>query len=84
MPALQAKLAVAQGVIDGVTTTLAPCKTKVNDRENAFDDVRKFVARVVNSYAASGTEKNSTRGRESFKRKIDGAGQRLRQKMSAQ
>ena len=58
---LQGKLAAAEGMIDGVTATMAPWKTKVNDRENAYEGVRKLVTRVVNSYAASGTEKNSGR-----------------------
>lgn len=70
---LQAKLTAANGGIDGVTTALAPWKTKVNDRETAYEGVRKLVTRVVNSYAASGAEKNSVEDAKSLKRKVDGA-----------
>ena len=57
LAALQAKLASAQGGIDGVTSAMAPWKTKVNERETAYDGIRKLVTRVVNSYAASDAEK---------------------------
>ncbi len=70
---LQAKLASSQAGIDGVTTSMAPWKTKVNERETAYEGIRKLVTRVVNSYAASGAQKNSVDDAKSFKRKIDGA-----------
>ncbi len=70
---LQAKLALSQAGIDGVTTSMAPWKTKVNERETAYEGIRKLVTRVVNSYAASGAQKNSIDDAKSFKRKIDGA-----------
>lgn len=70
---LQAKLASAQAGIDGVTASLAPWKTKVNERESAYDGIRKLVTRVVNSFAASGAEDNAVEDAKSIKRKIDGA-----------
>jgi hypothetical protein len=73
LAALQAKLAAAQSVIDGVTTTMAPWKTKVNERETAYSGIQKLVTRVFNSYAASGAEKNSIADAKTFKRKVDGA-----------
>ena len=73
LTALQAKLAAAETALDGVTTALAPWKTKVNERETAFEGLRKLVTRVVNSYAASGAEKNSVDDAKAIKRKIDGA-----------
>jgi len=71
--ALQAKLTSAKGGIDGVTSAMAPWKTKVNERETAYDGISKLATRVVNSYAASGTEKNAIEDAKGFKRKIDGA-----------
>ncbi len=59
--------------MDGVTTALAPWKTKVNDRETAYAGVQKLVTRVFNSYAASGAAQNSIDDAKAFKRKIDGA-----------
>ena len=71
--ALQAKLAASEAVLDGVVATVAPWKTKVNDRETEFEGLRKLVTRVVNSFAASGAEKNSIDDVKAIKRKIDGA-----------
>lgn len=73
LTSLQTKLAAANTGIDGVTDALAPWKTKVNERETAFEGVRKLVTRVVNSYAASGAEANAIEDAKGFKRKIDGA-----------
>lgn len=70
---LQAKLAEAQAGIDAVTSALAPWKDVVNDRQNAFEDIRKLTTRVVNSFAASGAPENAVDDAKAFKRKIDGA-----------
>lgn len=70
---LQAKLASAQAGIDGVTATVAPWKTKVNERESAYDGIRKLVTRVVNSFAASGAEDNAVEDAKGYQRKINGA-----------
>ena len=48
-------------------------ENEVNERETAYDGIRKLVTRVVNSYAASGAKKNSVEDAKSVKRKIDGA-----------
>jgi len=71
--ALQAKLTASQTALDGVSTTLAPSKVAINARENAFAGIRKLTTRVVNSFAASGAEKNAVEDAKGFKRKIDGA-----------
>jgi hypothetical protein len=70
---LQAKLAAAQAGIDGVSSALAPWKVVTNDRQNAFEGIRKLTTRVVNSLAASGAPKNTVDDAKSLKRKIDGA-----------
>jgi hypothetical protein len=69
---LQAKLAEAQAGIDAVTSALAPWKVGVNDRQNAFDGIRKLTTRVVNSFAASGAPSNAVEDAKAIKRKIDG------------
>lgn len=73
LAALQAKLTAAQGGIDGVTTAMAPWKTVVNERQTAFEGIRKLTTRVVNSFAASGAAQNFIDDAQTFKRKIDGA-----------
>jgi len=73
LSALQTKLASAQASIDGVASSLAPWKTKVNDRETAYEGVRKLVTRVVNSFASGGAAKNAIDDAKAIKRKIDGA-----------
>lgn len=70
---LQAKLAAANAGIDGVTAALAPWRVLVNDRQNAFEGIRKLTTRVVNSFDASGAPKNAVEDAKLFKRKIDGA-----------
>lgn len=69
---LQTKLTAAQAAIDGVTAANAPFKVAVNDRENAFDGIRKLATRVVNSFEASGAAQNAVDDAKSLKRKIDG------------
>ena len=71
--ALQAKLAAAQASLDGVSAAVAPWKNAVNQRETAFEGLRKLVTRVVNSFAASGADKNAVDDAKAIKRKIDGA-----------
>ena len=70
---LKAKLGEAQASIDVVTSALAPWKDGVNERQNAFDGIRKLVTRVVNSFAASGAPENAVDDAKALKRKIDGA-----------
>jgi hypothetical protein len=72
LASLQAKRAAAQAGIDGVAATLAPWKTAVNNRQDAFDGIRKLTTRVVNSFESSGATKNAVDDARAFKRKIDG------------
>ena len=55
-----------------MSSTLAPWKVVTNDRQNAFEGIRKLTTRVVNSFAASGAPKNNVDDAKSLKRKIDG------------
>ncbi len=73
LPQLEDKLSAAQDSIDGVSTALAPWKVKVNERESEYEGLRKLVTRIVNSFAASGAEKNAIDDAKAIKRKIDGA-----------
>ncbi len=52
---------------------MAPWKTVVNERQTAFEGIRKLTTRVVNSFAASGAAQNFINDAQTFKRKIDGA-----------
>ena len=70
---LQAKLTASQSGVDGVSSALAPWKVAVNDRQNAFDGIRKLTTRVVNSFEASGAAKNAVDDAKAIKQKIDGA-----------
>jgi hypothetical protein len=56
-----------------VTTTRAPLTVAVNERQNAFADLRRLTTRVVNSFAASGAAQNAVDDAKTLKRKIDGA-----------
>jgi hypothetical protein len=69
---LQAKLAAAETGIDSVSSARAPYTVAVNDRQNAFADLRSLTTRVVNSFAASGAPKNAVDDAKSLKRKLDG------------
>ena len=70
---LQSKLGEAQGGIDGVSSTRAPWTVAVNNRQNAFTDLRPLTTRVVNSFAASGAPENAVADAKTLKRKLDGA-----------
>ena len=70
---LQAKLTAALAGIDGVSATRAPLTVAINERENAFADLRPLTTRVVNSFAASGAPQNAVDDAKTLKRKIDGA-----------
>ncbi len=70
---LQAKLTASQAGIDGVSSARAPWTVAVNDRQNAFADLRPLTTRVVNSFAASGAPKNAVDDAKTLKRKLDGA-----------
>jgi len=72
LAALQAKLTSAQASIDGVSTTLAGSKVAINNRQNAFDGIRRLVTRVVNAFEVSGAPANAVEDAKGFKRKIDG------------
>jgi len=69
---LQAKLTASLAGIDGVSTTRAPLTVAINERQNAFADLRRLTTRVVNSFAASGAPQNAVDDAKSLKRKIDG------------
>ena len=70
---LNAALAAAQGVIDGVTTGLIGWKVKVNDRETEYAGIGKFMTRLGASYAASGAPANAIEDMKGFARKVAGA-----------
>lgn len=72
LAALEAKLAAAETSLDGVSEALAPWKTRVNERETAYEGLRRLVTRVVNNFAASGADQNAIDDARGFKRKIDG------------
>lgn len=73
LSSLQASLAAAQAGIDGVTSSLAGWKTKVNIRENEYADVGKLATRVVSAFASSGATTNGVEDMRGFSRKIAGA-----------
>jgi hypothetical protein len=69
---LQAKLTASLAAIDGVSTTRAPLTVAINERQNAFADLRQLTTRVLNSFAASGAPQNAVADAKTLKRKIDG------------
>ena len=69
---LQAKLAASLAGIDGVSAARAPLTVAVNERENAFADLRRLTTRVLNSFAASEAPQNAIDDAKTLKRKIDG------------
>lgn len=69
---LNAKLTEANARIDSVTTALGPSKMAINNRETAFDPLRKLTTRVVNYYASTGTEDNNIDDAKTYSRKIQG------------
>ena len=69
---LQAKLAAAQAGIDGVSSCSGALEGGLNDRQNAFEGIRKLTTRVLNSFAASGAPKNDVDDAKTLKRKLDG------------
>lgn len=70
---LTAALAVAQTMIDGVTTGLIGWKVQVNDRETEYAGIGKFMTRLGASYAASGAPANAIEDMKGFARKVAGA-----------
>ena len=72
IPNLQAKLTASLAGIDGVSTARAGWIVAVNERENAFADLRRLTTRVINSFAASGAPQNAVDDAKTLKRKIDG------------
>ena len=66
-------LTTVQAAMDNVTAQMAPWKTAVNTRADAFLGIRKLVTRVVNAFAASGAPESAVEDAKGFKRKIDGA-----------
>lgn len=70
---LQTKIAASQGGIDSVSSARAPLTVAVNNRQNAFADLRPLTTRVVNSFAASGAPQNAIDDAKTLKRKLDGA-----------
>lgn len=70
---LNAALASAQAMIDGVTTGLIGWKVKVNDRESEFQGIGKFMTRLSASYASCGAAPNAIDDMKGFARKVAGA-----------
>ena len=70
---LNAALASAQTMIDGVTTGLIGWKVKVNDRESEFQGIGKFMTRLSASYASCGAAPNAIDDMKGFARKVAGA-----------
>ena len=69
---LQSKITASLAGIDGVSTFRAGLTVAVNERENAFADLRRLTTRVVNSFAASGAPQNAIDDAKTLKRKLDG------------
>jgi hypothetical protein len=72
LTALNDILSNSQDAIDGVSSQLGESKSVINDRENAFEPLKKLGTRVVNYYASTGAEKNAIEDAKGFKRKLDG------------
>lgn len=72
LAALNAKLIAANAALDDVSAMLMPWKLAVNDREIAFAPLSKLTTRVVNSYAATGTDAKNVGDAKTFARKIQG------------
>ena len=70
---LNAALASAQAMIDGVTTGLIGWKVKVNDRETEFAGIGKFMTRLNASFASCGAPPNAVEDMKGFARKVAGA-----------
>lgn len=70
---LNAALASAQTMIDGVTTGLIGWKVKVNERETEFAGIGKFMTRLSASYASCGAAPNAVEDMKGFARKVAGA-----------
>lgn len=73
LTALQTTLTNSETSMDEVATALVAWKNTVNEREDAYDGLRKLVTRVVNAFAASGADQNAIDDAKAIKRKIDGA-----------
>lgn len=72
LTALNAKLTAARDAVDGVTDSIAPYKTAINERETAFQPLRKLITRAINYYASTGTEENNLADAQTYSRKIQG------------
>lgn len=70
--ALNGKLTAANTALDNVSATISPWKLAVNDREIAFAPINKLTTRVVNAYAATGTDVENVADARTFARKIQG------------
>lgn len=70
--ALAAKLTAANTALDNVSAMLMPWKLAVNEREIAFAPLSKLTTRVVNAYAATGTDTKNVDDARTFARKIQG------------
>lgn len=72
LAALNAKLTSANAGLANVSAMLMPYKLAVNEREIAFAPLSKLITRVVNAYAASGTDEKNIADAQTFARKIQG------------
>jgi hypothetical protein len=70
---LQAALASAQSMIDGVTTDVANWKTKANARETEYEGIGTFMTRFGAAFAASGAPANAVADMKGYVRKVAGA-----------
>ena len=70
--ALNAKLTAANAELDNVSAMLMPFKFAVNEREIAFEPLSKLATRIVNAYAATGTDEKNVADARTFVRKIQG------------
>lgn len=73
LAALNAKKTDADLKMDTVTDEMTTWKMAVNDRQEAFEGIRKLATRIVNSLEASGASQKDIDDARTFKRKLDGA-----------
>lgn len=72
-PALNALLAAANAALNDVQAKLAPWKSRVADRENVYEGIRKLSTRLVNAFDATGAPANKVDNMKTYNRQIQGA-----------
>ncbi len=73
LAALNAVKTQADLKMDTVTDEMSTWKMAVNDRQEAFDGIRKLATRIINNFEASGAPQKDIDDARTFKRKLDGA-----------